>query len=169
MKRIVNLLPLLCVLSFLCSCTSAQPQNQDRETNAAETTTAESVTESDTGTADNIKIRITVGATELYAELENNATTSALIEQMPMTLPMQDLYGREMCNRYGADALPTDELRSDRYEVGDIAYWPPSGSLVILYAQNGEQFARQHLGHIESGVEIFETTGDVDVTFDIIE
>ena len=45
----------------------------------------------------------------------------------------------------------------------------PSGSLVILYAQNGEQFARQHLGHIESGVEIFETTGDVDVTFDIIE
>ena len=111
MKRIVNLLPLLCVLSFLCSCTSAQPQNQDRETNAAETTTAESVTESDTGTADNIKIRITVGATELYTELENNATTSALIEQMPMTLPMQDLYGREMCYRYGADALPTDELR----------------------------------------------------------
>ena len=74
-----------------------------------------------------------------------------------------------MCYRYGADALPTDDLRSDRYEVGDIAYWPPSGSLVILYAQNGEQFARQHLGHIESGVEIFETTGDVDVTFDIIE
>lgn len=167
MKRIVNLLPLLCVLSFLCSCTSAQPQNQDRETNAAETTTAESVTESDTGTSDNIKIRITVGATELYAELENNATTSALIEQMPMTLPMQDLYGREMCYRYGADALPTDELRSDRYEVGDIVYWPPSGSLVILYAQNGEQFARQHLGNIESGVEIFETTGDIDVTFDI--
>ena len=167
MKRIVNLLPLLCVLSFLCSCTSAHPQNQDRETNAAETTTAESVTESDTGTSDNIKIRITVGATELYAELENNATTSALIEQMPMTLPMQDLYGREMCYRYGADALPTDELRSDRYEVGDIVYWPPSGSLVILYPQNGEQFARQHLGHIESGVEIFETTGDIDVTFDI--
>ena len=131
MKRIVNLLPLLCVLSFLCSCTSAQPQNQDRETNAAETTTAESVTESDTGTADYITIRITVGATELYAELENNATTSALIEQMPMTLPMQDLYGREMCYRYGADALPTDELRSDRYEVGDIAYWPPAAALLF--------------------------------------
>ena len=116
-----------------------------------------------------MRIRITVGDTELYANLEDNATTRAWVEQMPMTLSMQDLYGREMCYRYGADAMPTEELRSDGYEVGDIAYWPPRGSLVILYAQNGEQFERQHLGHIESGVEIFETTGDVDVTFEMME
>ena len=92
-----------------------------------------------------------------------------MIEQMPMTLSMDDLYGREMCYRYGANALPTDSLRSDGYEVGDIAYWPPRGSLVILYEQNGEQFERQHIGHIREGVEVFATTGDAEVTFEMID
>lgn len=113
------------------------------------------------------QITITVGSTVLNAVLEKNATTDALVEQMPLTLSMLDLYGREMCYRYGAGALPTDTLRSDGYQVGDIAYWPPRGSLVILYAQNGEQFERQHLGHISEGVEVFETTGDTEVTFSL--
>ena len=115
---------------------------------------------------ENMQIKITVGDTELFAELEDNATTRALVEQMPMALPMRDLYGREICYRYGAYALPTSALRTDSYEVGDIAYWPPGGSLVILYKQNGEQFERQHVGHIDGGVEIFQDTGDANVTFE---
>ena len=116
-----------------------------------------------------MKIKITVGDTVLYATLEDNATTRAWTEQMPLTLPMSDLYGREMCYRYGGGAMPTDSLRYDGYEVGDIAYWPPRGSLVILYAQNGEEFERQHLGHIDSGVEVFASTGDADVTFELAD
>ncbi len=116
-----------------------------------------------------VKIKITVGHNVLDAILENNATTRALVSKMPMTLRMQDLYGREMCYRYGAQALPTEQLRADGYAVGDIAYWPPGGSLVILYEQNGEQFERQHLGHILSGVEIFKSTGTVDVCFAVAE
>lgn len=116
-----------------------------------------------------IKIKITVGDTELYSAFEDNATTRALIKEMPMTLPMSDLYDREMCYRYGAGKFSTDQLRSDGYEVGDIVYWPPRGSLVILYKQNGEKFERQHLGHIDSGVEVFATTGDTDVTFEVVD
>lgn len=130
-------------------------------------TTAEETIESKK--AEETRIKITVDDTELYANLEDNVTTRAWLEQMPMTLSMQDLYGREMCYRYGADAMPAEELRSDEYEVGDIAYWPPRGSLVILYEQNGEQFERQHLGHIDSGVEVFQNTGDVDVKFEVME
>lgn len=146
-------------------------------TNEAESSTPNNIAGNDTSAKsevsaqeeENMQIRITVGDTELFATLEDNATTRALIEQMPMTLSMNDLYGREMCYRYGANALPTDSLRSDGYAVGDIAYWPPRGSLVILYEQNGEQFERQHLGHIDSGVEIFATTGDTQVTFEVID
>ena len=126
-------------------------------------------TETESGEVSEVKVKITVGGTGLIATMEDNATTQAIIKQMPMTLPMMDLYGREMCYRYGAYALPTDELRSDGYEVGDLAYWAPGGSLVILYKQNGEEFERQHLGHIDSGVEVFESTGDVDVTFELVE
>jgi len=126
-------------------------------------------TDNDISEESELKVKITVGDTELIATMENNVTTQAIIEQMPMTLPMMDLYGREMCYRYGAYALPTDNLQSDGYEVGDIAYWAPGGSLVILYAQNGEKFERQHLGHIDSGTEIFENIGDIDVTFSLVE
>lgn len=113
------------------------------------------------------KVKITTGSTALYADFEDNATARELVERMPFTVPMMDLYGREMCYRYGSGALDTQALRRDRYEVGDIAYWPPAGSLVILYEQNGERFERQQVGHIDSGVEVFETTGDAEVTFEV--
>ncbi len=112
-------------------------------------------------------VKITVGNRVLKAKLEDNATTRAFIKRMPVTLPMLDLYGREMCYRYGEGTFPTDKLRDDRYKVGDIAYWPPAGSLVILYKQDGEEFERQHLGHIDSGVEIFKSTGDTNVKFEL--
>lgn len=115
------------------------------------------------------KVNVTVGSTTLRAEFEDNATSKWLIERMPFTVSMMDLYGREMCHRYGANALPTTRLRHDGYEVGDIAYWPPAGSLVILYAQNGEHFGRQQVGHIASDVEAFERTGDCDVTFELAD
>lgn len=115
-----------------------------------------------------VKVKITVGDTELISTWEDNETTRELIRQMPITLPMMDLYGREMCYRYGAYALPTDDMRSDGYEVGDIAYWAPGGSFVILYEQNSEKFERQHIGHIDSGVEIFKQTGDVNVRFEVM-
>lgn len=110
---------------------------------------------------------IKAGGREFTASMEDNAATRALAKRLPMTVVMQDLYEREMCYRLGAHALPVENLRSDRYEVGDIIYWAPGGSLVILYEQNGEEFTRQQLGHIASGVEFFKTTGDIEVTFEL--
>ena len=116
-----------------------------------------------------LKLRITAGDKEMIATLEDNAATRALVKKLPMTLPMQNLYSREMCYRYGARSLPTENLRSDRYEVGDIVYWPPRGSFVILYAQNGEEFERQQIGHIDCGAEVFKKSGDVKVTFELVK
>lgn len=97
-----------------------------------------------------MKVTITVGDINLEAEFENNAATRKLIEQMPFTYTMRNLYSRELCYRMGPNALPTDHIRNDGYQIGDIVYWPPMGSLVILYKQDGELFARQHLGRITS-------------------
>lgn len=114
-----------------------------------------------------MQIKITVREKSVIAVLENNATTQALVSMLPLTLPMQDLYSRELCYRFDEE-LPTATLRADGYQVGDIIYWPPRHSLVILYAQNGEAFSRQHLGHIESGVEIFSDAGDTQITFELL-
>lgn len=117
---------------------------------------------------DAFRLKITAGGRELTASLEDSAASRAFAAMLPMTLPMENLYGREMCRRFGAGALPDGETRSDGYEVGDIAYWPPRGSLVILYAQNGERFERVHLGHIDGDIEFFKNMGDAEVTFELL-
>ncbi len=113
------------------------------------------------------KIRLTAEGREFTATLYKNSTTDALVEKLPLTLPMMDLYGREMCYRF-PDALPTDNAQYTGYEVGEIVYWPPGHSFVIMYAQNGEEFQMQKLGYMDSGVEFFETSGDVEMKIELI-
>ncbi|KPN84173.1 cyclophilin-like fold protein [Apilactobacillus kunkeei] len=101
----------------------------------------------------------------LTAQFEDNVTTKELISRMPFTIKMDNLYSREMCHRYGRGSLPIDNAKNRNYKVGDISYWPPMGSLVILYEQNGEVFEQQPIGHIDSDVSFFSKLGSVDVTF----
>jgi hypothetical protein len=116
---------------------------------------------------ENVKMRITVGSAVLTATLDDNSTTRALVAKFPLTVLMQDLYSREMCYHF-PDALPADNVQNTGYEVGEIIYWPPRHSLVIMYAQNGERFSMQKIGRIENGVAIFSNTGNVTVTFEVI-
>ncbi len=115
------------------------------------------------------KLKITVGDKVLFATLEDNATVKDFVSKLPTTLKMENLYGREMCYRYGAGGLAEAATRDDRYEIGDIVYWKPRGSFVILYKQNGEEFERVQLGHIESGVEIFNGLGTTEIKFELVE
>jgi hypothetical protein len=56
------------------------------------------------------------------------------------------------------------------YEVGDISYWTRGNAFVIFYAQNGEIISNlQKMGHIDSGVEILDGIGSVDVTFELLD
>lgn len=119
--------------------------------------------------AEPIKIRLTAGEHVMTATLEDNATSRAFAAKLPMTLPMMDLYGREMCYRF-PEALPANEAGTSGYDVGDIVYWTPRHSFVIMYRQNGEVISSlQKLGKIDAGVEAFTRTGDVDVKFELIK
>jgi hypothetical protein len=114
------------------------------------------------------KVKITAGNHVLTGTFDDNATARALLEKFPLTIPMVDLYSREMCYHF-PEALPAANVRTTGYEVGEIVYWPPRHSIVILYVQNGERFAMQKIGRIDSGVEVFRKMGDVDVTFELMD
>ena len=85
---------------------------------------------------------------------------------MPVTYSMQNLYNREMCFRMGAGSLPTKEAKDTGYKVGDISYWPPMGSLVILYSQNGEVFKQQPIGHTDDDISFFANMGTTPIIFE---
>jgi len=118
------------------------------------------------------KVKITFekngAAQTLTATFDDNATTRAIIEKMPMTLPMMDLYGDEMCYRF-SDALPTDNVEYKLHNKGEIFYWPPSHSFVIRYIETDEWLNLQHLGQVDSGVDILNGIGDINMTFELID
>ncbi|MDO4248491.1 MAG: cyclophilin-like fold protein [Neisseria sp.] len=111
------------------------------------------------------QINITVNNQTFTATMENNAASRALIAKMPFTVKMQNLYGRELVHRLGAGALPTEKLRSDHFSVGDLIYWPPRGSLVILYKQDGDTFERQQLGRIDQDISALGEMENIEATF----
>lgn len=114
------------------------------------------------------RVRITFGDTVLYATFYDNATTSALRKMLPLELDMRDLYGREMCYRF-PQSLPTDNATVRGYEVGEIVYYPPMHSFVIMYKQNGEHFQMQSIGRMESSVDVFDGIGDITVIIEIVD
>lgn len=116
-----------------------------------------------------IKVKVTAGTHVLTATFMDNATSRALIAKFPLTVRMMDLYSREVVYRF-PEALPTNETKTSGYEVGDVVYWAPRHSFVIMYEQNGERISNlQKIGRIDSGVEIFKRTGDIDVTFELLK
>lgn len=114
-----------------------------------------------------INVKITINDVKiLTATFKDNATSQALLKQMPFTIKMDNLYGREMCYRFGHNVLPLEKPRSIGYQVGDISYWPPMGSLVFLYAQNGEIFEQQQIGQINEDISFFGKLNTAKVTFE---
>jgi len=167
MKKALIFSVAMCMIMSLSAC--------EHDNRMEEPVIPEETTEPDNSNNDNdnnqnennmaTKIKITVGTHTLIASLEDNVTAQAFAAKLPITLPMMDLYGREMCYRF-PEALPTDNARTRGYEVGEIVYYPPMHSFVIMYAQNGEHFQMQSIGNIKENVGIFAGIGDVDVRFE---
>ena len=120
-------------------------------------------------TVEEMRITITAGEHTISAVLYDNAAGRALWDKLPFTLPMMNLYGREMCYRFGAGGLPEEDAADTVYEIGDISYWPPAGSLVILYKQNGEVFEQQPIGHTDDDISFFGGMEDTDLTFERVK
>src|SRR5437870_5392708 len=63
------------------------------------------------GNIKDMKLKITVGDKVLTATLFDNATTRELISRLPLTLPMKDLYEREVVYNFPEAPPVTEEKR----------------------------------------------------------
>ena len=151
--------------------TTQSSQETETSDERNETTSAQKQVETEEVTIpeEEMIIRITAGDHVITATLYSNAAGRALWDKLPLTLPMMNLYGREMCYRFGAGGLPDDNAEDTGYEIGDISYWPPAGSLVILYKQNGEVFEQQPIGHTDDDISFFDGMPDTEITFEKAE
>ena len=116
-----------------------------------------------------IRIKVTAGTQVLTATLIDNATTRSLVSRFPHTVPMKNLYAREMVYRF-PDPLPAEQAQRSGYEVGDLSYWTPGHSLVIFYKQNGEIIDNlQKIGRFDSNLDFFQNVEAADIRFELLK
>ena len=116
-----------------------------------------------------IRIKVIAGSQVLTATLIDNATTCSLISRFPLTVPMKNLYAREMVYRF-PDPLPAEQAQRSGYEVGDLSYWTPGHSLVIFYKQNGEIIDNlQKIGRFDSKLDFLQNVEAADVRFELLK
>ncbi|MEG3910925.1 cyclophilin-like fold protein [Microcoleus sp. w2-18bC1] len=127
-------------------------------------------TEISTQQANSMQINIKVGDKIVTATLIDNPTTRDFISLLPLTLTMNDLFGREKFAHLPR-AISQEGERTKTYEVGDIIYWSPSSDVAIYYRRDGQEIPDPGIitiGKIDAGVEAFNVPGSVEVTIERI-
>src|SRR5436189_2977823 len=118
-----------------------------------------------------MKIRLKVGNKVLTATLADNKTARDFVSLLPLTLNMNDLFGREKFGHLPR-AISEEGKRTHTYAIGDIAYWCPGPDVAIYYQQDGEKIPDPGIiaiGKIDSGVEALNVRGSVKVTMELME
>jgi hypothetical protein len=85
-----------------------------------------------------MKIRLKVEGTDLTATLIDSKTGRNFFSLLPLTLTMNDLFGREKFPHLPR-TLSEAGRRTHTYEVGEVAYWSPNRDVAIYYRHDGPE------------------------------
>ncbi len=116
-----------------------------------------------------MKLRLKVKDKEITVTLIESETTREFVSLLPLTLTMDDLFGREKFGHLPR-AISQGGKRTQTYEVGDLIYWSPGPDVAIFYRHDGQSIPPPGiivLGKIESGMDVLNVPGSVFVTIDL--
>ena len=117
-----------------------------------------------------MKIRLRIGNRPLTGTLIDSKTAQDFVSLLPITLTMNDLFGREKFAHL-PQAISTEGKRTHIYEVGDIAYWSPGPDVAIYYQHDGEKIPNPGIiviGKLDSGVDAFNVPGSAEVKIEVM-
>jgi hypothetical protein len=106
----------------------------------------------------------------LTATLIDNETTRDFVSLLPLTLTMNDLFGREKYGHLPREISGGGE-RTYTYEVGQLVYWSPGPNVAIYYRDDGERIPKPGIiviGKVDSGVHALNVPGAVKVKIELV-
>jgi hypothetical protein len=117
-----------------------------------------------------MKISLKLRDKTLIATLNDNETTRDFVSLLPLTLTLNDLFGRE---KYGhlPRAIADRGKRRFTYEVGQLIYWSPGPDVAIYYRDDGERIPSPGIiviGKVDSGIEALNVPGSVRLTIELV-
>jgi alkylhydroperoxidase/carboxymuconolactone decarboxylase family protein YurZ len=116
-----------------------------------------------------MKIRLKIKDTVFTATLTDSKTTQDFVSLLPITLTMNDLFGREKFGHLPRE-LSAGGARTHSYEIGEVVYWSPGPDLAIFYRNDRQAIPDPGIiviGKIDSGVEALNVEGSVKVTIEL--
>lgn len=170
----------LALILTLCACSTSGGVQPDREPSKARPPAAASST-SGSGSAEQqpdvpeddppetIPVSLTVGGQTYSASLEDNETTQAFSELLPLTLEMSELNGNEKF--YYMDAsLPTNAENPGQINAGDLMLYGDN-CLVLFFDSFSTSYSYTRLGSVTDAGGLVESldSGTVTVTFALAE
>jgi hypothetical protein len=129
------------------------------------------ILEAQTMKNEGLKISLKVGDKVLTATLIDSETTRDFLSLLPLTLTMNDLFGREKFGHLPR-AISEGGKRTRTYEVGDVIYWSPGPDVAMFYRHDGPSIPSPGIivmGKIDSGVEALNVPGSVKVMIELIK
>ena len=101
------------------------------------------------------QIRIAFGENVLIGKLNDSKTSRELIDLLPLSIQLTDLFGVQKYVRLPQDLSETGQ-QVHTFEAGDIAYWAPGPGLSIFYRQHQAMTdsGLYLIGHIEAGAQL---------------
>ncbi|MCL6520440.1 MAG: hypothetical protein K6T99_11480 [Armatimonadetes bacterium] len=108
------------------------------------------------------KIKITAGAVQAMAELNDSATANAIWDALPIRARANN-WGDEIY--FGIPVNVGEENSKEVVDLGDIAYWPPGSAFCIFFgptpASRGSEIrpasAVNVVGKIEGDPKVFKS------------
>lgn len=121
--------------------------------------------------SDHMKIKLTIKDRVLTATLNDNKTARDFVSLLPLSLTMNDLFGREKFGHLPRTISDRGE-RMHSYEVGQIVYWSPGPDVAIFYRNDGEAIPDPGIiliGKLDSGVDALNVDGSAKVTIELAD
>lgn len=176
MRRISVLLALFLSLSMFTGCTApagniSPDESPPRSSAPQETATvqpADTLTLAGGNQNDKmVHISISIGDAVFEAQLYDNESAQALVEQLPLTLKMADYAGQEKVIALPLELPPAATEKPDNIRAGELYLWS-GNQLVLFYSTFANSFdGYVRLGAIADADGLAERLGRGDVTVTI--
>ncbi|MBQ6219307.1 MAG: hypothetical protein IJJ47_06230 [Methanosphaera sp.] len=105
----------------------------------------------------NTTIILTVNNQETTAHMINNPTSDEFLKLLPLDLELNDLLQREKYAQL-PQTISDQTEKTKTYEVGYIAYYPPTNSIAIYYDNDHEEIKEGiiPIAIIDNNIDIFK-------------
>jgi hypothetical protein len=148
------------VLGWSCAAALLSPQAASEPPKAAEAHIANAM-----------KIKLKIVDREMMATLVDSETSRDFVSLLPLTLTLNDLFGREKFGHLPR-AISDVGKRVRTYEVGEVVYWSPGPDVAIFYHHDGQSIPSPGIiviGKIDFGIEALSVPGSATVTIERVE